>query len=153
MTKTSNDRQKQWRKNNPEKYAKQKERWKLNRKLKFPKGLPVYHKRKESETDLEFIKRTWSRRKATANSKNKYFTINFTDIEWVEFCPITGYKIDYSGKDYEKSWSLDRLNSNLGYIPGNVFILSRRANRIKNDGTLEEHKKIVEWMQNKLKDS
>jgi hypothetical protein len=33
-----------------------------------------------------------------------------------------------------------------GYTPENTFIISWRANRIKNDGTAREHQLIMEWM-------
>lgn len=34
--------------------------------------------------------------------------------------------------------SLDRINNDLGYVPGNVMVISRRANIIKKDATLDE---------------
>jgi hypothetical protein len=46
--------------------------------------------------------------------------------------------------------SLDRINNNLGYVPGNVIVVSDRANRIKNNATIEELEKIVNYYKNKL---
>ena len=43
----------------------------------------------------------------------------------------------------EDSPSLDRLDSSLGYTPENVWWISYRANRLKNDSTLEELEKLV----------
>jgi hypothetical protein len=34
----------------------------------------------------------------------------------------------------------------LGYVHGNVRVISNRANRLKSDGTKEEHLKIAEYM-------
>jgi hypothetical protein len=34
----------------------------------------------------------------------------------------------------------------LGYVKGNVQIVSRRGNRIKSDGSLEDHIKVVEYL-------
>jgi hypothetical protein len=46
----------------------------------------------------------------------------------------------------DTSPSLDKINPELGYVPGNVAIISYRANRIKNNGTAEEHRLIADWM-------
>ena len=65
-------------------------------------------------------------------------------------CPVLGIKLDWfvdgrGGSDF--SPSIDRLDPNQGYVPGNVEIISNRANRIKNDARLEEVKKLVLWME------
>lgn len=56
-----------------------------------------------------------------------------------EFCPVLGLKLivgDNKRSDY--SPSIDRILPELGYVSGNVRIVSYRANRIKNDATAEE---------------
>ncbi len=42
--------------------------------------------------------------------------------------------------------SLDRINSAWGYEPGNIAVMSRRANLLKNDATVAELEQIVAWM-------
>lgn len=44
------------------------------------------------------------------------------------------------------SYSLDRVDNKKGYVPGNVVVMSYKANRLKNDGTAEEHETIAKWM-------
>lgn len=44
------------------------------------------------------------------------------------------------------SYSLDRVDNSKGYAPGNVVVMSYKANRLKNDGTAEEHEAIAAWM-------
>jgi hypothetical protein len=42
--------------------------------------------------------------------------------------------------------TIDRIDPRLGYVPGNVHVVSHRANRIKNNATLEEFEKIcLNW--------
>ena len=48
------------------------------------------------------------------------------------------------------SYSLDRIDSSKGYIPGNVWVISRRANAIKSDATLEELELLVKNLKEKI---
>lgn len=66
------------------------------------------------------------------------------------YCPILGIELhrNLGGRTaQDASPSLDRLNSDLGYIPGNVHVISYRANTLKNSGSAEEHRKIYEWLE------
>jgi hypothetical protein len=60
-------------------------------------------------------------------------------------CPVLGNPLSYD-TDRETSPSVDRFDSSKGYTVDNVVIISDRANRIKNDGTAEEHIKVALWM-------
>lgn len=75
-------------------------------------------------------------------------TITENDIEIPEFCPVLGIPIvPYDTENNRDSCpSLDRINPALGYVPGNVAVMSYRANRLKNDGSIEEHDKLLKWM-------
>lgn len=42
--------------------------------------------------------------------------------------------------------SLDRIDPSRGYVRGNVWIIGFRANRLKDDGTAEEHEAIAAAM-------
>ena len=52
------------------------------------------------------------------------------------------------GKTRPDSPTLDRILPELGYIKGNVAFLSYRANRIKDNGTMQEHYDIADWIWN-----
>ena len=76
------------------------------------------------------------------------FNITFDDIEWPLVCPVLGVELDYyASQASENSISFDRINPLKGYEKGNVAVMSWRANRIKNDGNAEEHRKIAEFME------
>lgn len=49
------------------------------------------------------------------------------------------------------SATLDRLIPKLGYVPGNVAVISDRANRIKADATVEEITAVADWLRKVLK--
>ncbi len=70
------------------------------------------------------------------------FDISVDDINWVTHCPVLGVELVYgrSGGDGHRynSASLDRRINDLGYVKGNVFVISHRANRMKQDASPEE---------------
>jgi len=76
------------------------------------------------------------------------FDLVVGDIERPTHCPVLGLELDYTASVKRKpnKASLDRFIPSLGYIKGNVQVISWRANRLKSDGTLEEFIKLIEWM-------
>lgn len=79
-----------------------------------------------------------------SKKKNLDFTITKEDIVIPERCPLLGIKLDTEVKDRIHSPSLDRIDASKGYIKGNVWVISNRANTLKNDATLQELKTLVE---------
>jgi len=72
------------------------------------------------------------------------------DIQWVTHCPALGVELIYgrTGGDGRRanSATLDRRDNTKGYVKGNVFVLSHRANRIKSDATIAELEAILQFM-------
>lgn len=103
---------------------------------------------KKEATDLYKEQRhKFSRKKANAIKVGYTWTVTFGELEWPTYCPILGLELDYFAETrLENSPSFDRIDSNIGYEKGNVIIISWRANRIKNDGTEEEHRKIADFI-------
>lgn len=69
-----------------------------------------------------------------------------SDIEIPEYCPLLGIKLNkHVGEGEAKfdSPTIDKLIPSLGYTKGNVWVISRRANMIKSDATLEELELLV----------
>jgi hypothetical protein len=76
------------------------------------------------------------------------FDLTPDDVEVPEFCPILGIKLTRgSGHMHAASPTLDRVDPTLGYVRGNVAVISHRANTIKNSGSAQEHERIAAWMQ------
>lgn len=69
-----------------------------------------------------------------------------------EHCPMLGLKLNYDGTDFsgwtrqDNSPSIDRIDSSKDYTADNIQIISWRANRIKNDATPEELRKIADYL-------
>lgn len=80
------------------------------------------------------------------------FNIALSDLlPLPEVCPVLGIKLNYSGTKahgfVNSSPSIDRINSLLGYVRGNVRIISWRANRIKSDASIEELQRVLKYME------
>ena len=43
--------------------------------------------------------------------------------------------------------SLDRIDPNKGYVPGNIIVICHRANCIKADATAKEIEDVANWLQ------
>jgi hypothetical protein len=76
--------------------------------------------------------RLWLRAKRRAQEKGVIFTLQLSDIEIPNCCPLLGVPLDNS------NLSVDEVIPGQGYTPQNFQIISFRANTIKNDATLEE---------------
>lgn len=82
-----------------------------------------------------------------AKKKGLPFNITIGDLVFPEICPVLGIPIKArSGSFSDNSPSLDRTIPALGYVKGNVVIMSYRANRIKCHASLEDLEKIVAYM-------
>jgi hypothetical protein len=64
-------------------------------------------------------------------------TIVREDILIPDVCPLLGIKLQHNSKGYA-SPSLDRIDPSKGYVPGNVWVISDRANTIKSNATPDE---------------
>lgn len=77
--------------------------------------------------------------------RNKVLEYNLT-LEYIkELLLKQEYKDYYTGQvpeNYE-DYSIDRIDSNLGYIEGNIVITTNRVNTMKNDMSTEEFKKLI----------
>jgi hypothetical protein len=100
----------------------------------------------------------WSKRaihsiRDRAKNKGIPFDIKQSDLldpltgKLPEFCPLfPNVRMDYSsGPDRRKWASVDRIVPELGYIPGNVCVISNGANTWKNNGSSPaERKRIIQ---------
>ena len=80
--------------------------------------------------------------RARAKKRGEPFTITVADVPDVpELCPLLG--IPLAPKSGGNSPSLDRIDPTAGYTPGNVWVVSTRANLIKQDATPQELMRIA----------
>lgn len=93
----------------------------------------------------------WRKAKDRAKRQGVTFTITPADVKAVwptdNKCPVLGIPLARAeGRLADGSPSLDRLNAAWGYEPGNLAVISNKANRAKNNLTARELDRIVRWM-------
>ena len=76
------------------------------------------------------------RAKGRAKKIGVPFDITESDIEIPERCPVFDKPFILGDQDW--TYSIDRIVPSLGYVSGNVVIVSNKANVIKNNATAEE---------------
>ena len=85
--------------------------------------------------------------KSRARQNNVPFAIAPEDIVIPDVCPALGIKLDPKARrGRPNALSLDRIIPALGYVKGNIAVLSTRANAIKRDATAEELEAIAAWV-------
>lgn len=85
-----------------------------------------------------------------AGRKGIPFDLELEDIQGVTHCPVFGWELKRSGSGVSgaspNSPSVDRKIPELGYVKGNIQILSNKANTMKHDATPEELIQFAEWI-------
>ena len=149
------DYNKKWRESHPElgrkRYKKEKNKILLRCKLWREKN-----KNKLKEKRLFKYKNNLSNvlffgAKERAKKKNLEFSLKKEDIIIPSICPVLGIPLFYKrthGKPNPNSPSIDRINNSKGYTIDNIIIVSRRANVLKNDSSIQELKKIISFYEN-----
>ena len=94
---------------------------------------------KKSRADWASVpleKRIYNRAKGRARRMGREFDITLSDIVIPDRCPVLDHEFIYGDTDW--TYSIDRVNNDLGYVRGNIVIVSNKANRIKNSATEKE---------------
>jgi hypothetical protein len=85
--------------------------------------------------------------KHRAIRKKVPFEIDVSDIQVPDVCPVLGIKLNcHQGKRgcFSDSPSLDRIRPTLGYVKGNIRVISARANLLKSDATVDELSAVLD---------
>jgi hypothetical protein len=113
----------EWKRKNPEKFKASQDKWNQKHPL-----YSTYHNAKRRAKDLELP-----------------FDIHWKELVMPEYCPILGVRMDKE-LDFDYRPSLDRVDPTKGYVKGNIAFISMKANRMKAEGTAEEHRKIADYI-------
>lgn len=117
--------------------------WYERKKAEDPEFLIKRAKAARKHRGENPTKRMFIGAKQRAKEKNLPFNISVEDIEIPDKCPILDTNFE-RGTQYAPS--LDRKVPELGYVKGNVWVISRKANAMKQDATWEELERFAEWV-------
>lgn len=88
-----------------------------------------------------------------AREQNLEINITLDDIVVPDFCPVLNIKLEKSsGKASDNSPSLDKIIPSLGYVKGNIQVISRKANTMKSNATKDELLLFAKWVLNNMKE-
>jgi len=120
-----------------------------------------YKKQKYSkyiaETNPEMI--IYIQCKARAKRQNIPFNLDLSDIIIPSYCPILGIELKHNrtgengGKAKPNSPSIDKFDNSKGYVKGNIWIISYKANAMKNNASIEELKLFCNKILEKINDN
>src|ERR1039458_3939300 len=84
----------------------------------------------------------------SAHHRKIEFDLKETDLdEWPPLCPVLGIKLHNPGRfpGDPAAMAFDRINNELGYLPGNVIIVSHWVNTRKGDATPAQLRAIADF--------
>ena len=89
--------------------------------------------------------------RSRALSKGVPFTIHASDIELNTHCPCCGVTLCQGlGRRRDNSHSLDKIVNDLGYVPGNIWVICMRCNMLKGDSKPYELRRIADAVESKI---
>jgi hypothetical protein len=123
---------------------KAKEYYAHNRERSLEKSKKNYKKYYGKYPDRFLLKAA----KARAKKSGLDFNLTLEDISIPDLCPVLKIPLrrntEKNNTASHNSPSLDRINPNLGYIKGNVRVISHRANSLKSNACMEELELLLE---------
>lgn len=125
--------QKQGRKPYTEEQKIEADKKKKEYQLQWNKDHPWHTKRKESRL-------LWAAKKR-AKEEDVPFSITIEDIIIPTHCPYLGIELTNHvprGEKRNNVASLDKIIPSLGYVKGNIEVMSQQANTMKSDASKEE---------------
>jgi len=89
--------------------------------------------------------------KTRAKRNNLHFALKPEHITIPKYCPVLGIELKQNkGYPGDCSPTLDRIDNTLGYVPWNICVISYKANMLKGNGTLNDFRALVQYLESKL---
>lgn len=99
----------------------------------------INSKKRLSWSKMDPVERMYQQAKGRAKRLGIEFNIEKQDIILPKECPLLDTTFLAGTKNnYQYSWSLDRIDASKGYIKGNVWVISSKANTMKSNASKEE---------------
>jgi len=146
---------KQWRKENPEeskaKSRSNYEKYKEKHTERTKKYRQMYPEVRQREYRNARQRRPWERSLSNARSRSMKkklafdLTREWCEQTWTGFCALTGLPFKFGSQTlFPFTVSIDRINSNLGYIQSNCRFVLFAVNSLRGSGSDDEMYQIAE---------
>jgi hypothetical protein len=97
------------------------------------------------------ILRLLQQARARAKKQGIPFTLTESDISLPIHCPVLGMVLTKGcGINTPGSPTLDRIDNGKGYVPGNVMVISYKANTMKSDASFDQLRRFAAFYQQLL---
>jgi hypothetical protein len=132
-----------WQAANPEQVKAQAARRRARNHASYAERARVHRKENWAAVAIRDARRR-------ARLKGIAFSITAADIPVPARCPVLDIEMVPGGDAFWNSPSIDRVDNSKGYIAGNVRVISRKANSLKGDATIEDLEKVIAYMREAL---
>jgi len=97
-----------------------------------------------------WARRLYGKSKKRAKVDGIEFLLKPSDILVPTHCPVMGCVLGFTKGINDSQPSLDRVDNNRGYVPGNVRVISWRANWLKRDMTIEQIENLYKYVKGEI---
>ena len=102
------------------------------------------------ENFFGYRRKMWSAALVRSREQKIAFEIEPEDIVIPERCPVFDVPLIIEpGPTRPNTPTLDRIKPHLGYVVGNIAVISSKANTIKSNATIEEIEMLLNWFKQK----
>lgn len=108
-----------------------------------PEFLKIIRERNKEQYYKQYDNVLLKGARARARRFNLEFNLERSDIIIPDVCPVLKKEFEHNTQYVA---TLDRVDNSKGYVKGNVQVISRRANLMKNDATPEELIEFAKWV-------
>lgn len=128
---------KTWDEEHPENYKQRQQKYRQTHKPELAERRKKYN---QANPDIYLFHAAKSRAKKFGIA----FDITREDVIVPTHCPVFGFPLEHGGKGFhESSPSIDQINPAKGYTKGNIIVVSFKANRMKQNSTVEELERLA----------
>jgi hypothetical protein len=130
--------------------------WANKNKDKLEKAVKIYRQREDIKQKRVLLQKKWREKnlhwelwykaKQRGLEQDLPFDIEPSDVIIPTHCPILGIELHIAKKNIgDSSPTIDKIFPEKGYVKNNIIVISAKANRIKNNSSVDELKKVYEW--------